>query len=84
MPPPMYLNSPCMCHLFGLYQSRVGLSDPEMDTILHRRVGTEAFLERHLDLAAKELTLLLSQGVTLGLIIHCLAGSRGVALWFNE
>ena len=84
MPPPMYLNSPCMCHLFGLYQSRVGLSDPEMDTILHRRFVTEAFMERQLDLVVKELILSLRQGVTLGLMIHCLVRSREVALWFDE
>ena len=84
MPPPTYLNSPRVCHLFELYQSRVGPSNPEMHTILHRRVGTEAFMEQHLDLVVKELTLLLSQGVTLGLMIHCLAGSREVALWLDE
>ena len=84
MPPPIYLNSPRVCHLFGLDQSRVDPSDPEMDTILHRRVVTEAFMEQQLDLVVKELILLLTQGVTLGLMIHCLAGSREVALWFDE
>ena len=74
MPPPMYLDSPRVCHLFGTDQSRVDPSDPEMHTLLHRRVGTEAFMERHLGLVVKEFILSLGPGVTLGLMIHWLAG----------
>ena len=84
MPPPTYLNSPRVCHLFELYQSRVGPSNPEMHTLLHRRVGTEAFMEPHLGLVVKELILSPGQGVTLCIVIHCLAGSREVALWLDE
>ena len=84
MPPPIYLNSPCVCHLFGLDQSRVGAFGPEMHTLLHRRVGMEAFMEPHLGLVVKELILSPGQGVTLCIVIHCLAGSREAALWFNE
>ena len=84
MLPPIYLNAPRVCHLFGLDQSRVGPSNPEMHTILHRLVGTVSFMERHLGLVVKELILSLGPGVTLGITIHCLAGSRGVALWFHE
>ena len=84
MPPPIHLNSPRVCHLFGLDQSRVDPSDPEMDTILHRRVGTEAFMERHLGLVVKELTLLLSQGVTLGITIHWLGPERWLCSLTNR
>ena len=74
MPPPMYLDSPRVCHLFGTDQSRVAPSGPEIHTLLHRRVGAEAFMERHLGLVVKEFILSLGPGVTLGLMIYCLAG----------